>query len=68
MLWDQNVSGLLGISDFNKNGREIILIKNKSHLWKGLKKNNTNSIEPFLKSQIRYYSCSLKILIYSERL
>lgn len=68
MLWDQNVSGLLGISDFNKNGREIILIKNKSHLWKGLKKNNTNSIEPFLKSQIRYNSCSLKILIYSERL
>lgn len=38
MLWDQNVSGLLGISDFNKNGREIILIKNKSHLWKDLKK------------------------------
>lgn len=68
MLWDQNVSGLLGISDFNKNGREIILIKNQSHLWKDLKKNNTNSIEPFLKSQIRYYSCSLKILIYSERL
>lgn len=41
MLWDQNVSGLLGISDFNKNGREIILIKNKSHLWKGLKKKIT---------------------------